>query len=93
MGGYLSVNHVITSYFAEEVTKEEARLLQVRIGESAAQQAFEAFAVLIALRLWSSQWKGSRICLRVRSDSMTALNMALKLKSQGTCGILIAQEA
>ena len=62
-GGYLSINRVITSYFAEAVTEEEAKMLQACIGESAAQQAFEAFTVLIALRLWSDKWAVSATLL------------------------------
>ena len=88
----MCVDSVVTSFFAEEITKKEAEILRVPLGDSAAQQAFEAFAALIALRLWSPLWKGERMTLSIKSDSVSALSLVLNLRTSGFGCNLVARE-
>ena len=48
--------------------------------------------MLIALRLWSHEWRATGAILRVRSDSISALVLALKLKTKGKGAGIIARE-
>ena len=56
------------------------------------QQTWEALALLVALRLWAPIWKGKRVTITVRSDSVSALSAALNLTSDGVNTNLIARE-
>ena len=88
----MSENMVPVAYFYEEITEEEASILQIEIGQSSAQQAAECFAVLVALRLWSAGWKKERYTLKVCSDSVVALMMSLKMQGLGYGCNLCARE-
>ena len=48
--------------------------------------------MLVALRCWKSTWLHERVVLRVRSDSMSALILCLKLKTSGAGTAIIARE-
>ena len=63
-----------------------------KIGEAAGQQAAEALAALVALRSWHDLWKQQPVLLRVRSDSISALVLALKLKTKGKGCTVVARE-
>ena len=92
LGGYLCINGVITEYFASEILPVEANILDGTIGQASIQQVAESLAALVALRLWSSTWMSERCHVRVRSDSIAALTMTLKLKTSGKGCTLIARE-
>jgi hypothetical protein len=92
MGGYLLIDHRPVAWYSCPLGVEEAALLSIEIGSSAAQQAVEALAVLIALRLWSHEWRSTGAIIRVRSDSISALVLALKLKTKGKGTSIIARE-
>ena len=67
-------------------------MLGQQIGKCDSQQTFEALAVLVALRTWVPHWIGTRSRLTVRSDSVSALVLVLKLKAAGRGPNLIARE-
>ena len=48
--------------------------------------------MLIALRCWASRWRGRHTTLRVKSDSISALILALNMKSRGIGASIIARE-
>ena len=64
------------------------RLIQDHRG----QQTWECLATLVALRHWLAPWREVRICSRVRSDSTTALQLLLALKSTGSGPNMIGRE-
>ena len=92
MGGFLTVDHAIVSWFTAALTKHDCDSLGVEIGSSSSQQVIEALAILIALRLWRQYWCANGVVLRIRSDSVSALTMALKLKASGRATSIVARE-
>ena len=80
------------SWFASPISTEEMLLLDIKVGDSAAQQTVEAMAALVAMRAWHGWWSTTRATLRVRSDSVSALILALKLKTKGCAPGIIARE-
>ena len=92
LGGYVEHNRIITHYFISEVITIEASLLGQDIGEASSQQTFEALAALVALRAWSHLWKAQRCVIKVRSDSISALVVVLRLKTCGKGPGIVARE-
>jgi hypothetical protein len=92
LGGYLTENGQITSWFSCEISDDEAALLGITIGSHTCQQVVEALVALVALRAWSPRWKGQRARIRVRSDSISALVLCLRLKTTGEGTSTIARE-
>jgi hypothetical protein len=92
LGGVLLENGVPTSWFASPMSTEELLLLDIKLGDAAAQQTVEALAALVALRGWHERWRDFRAVVRVRSDSVSALVLALKLKTAGRAPGIIARE-
>ena len=80
------------SWFASPLSSEELTLLGLQLGDCAAQQAVEALVLLVALRIWHPRWCKLRPLIRVRSDSISALTIALKLKTKGSAPGIIARE-
>ena len=62
-------------------------------GTSEGQQVWAALALLASLRLWSPYWASQRSTVRVKSDSVSALILMMKLKTTGEGTSLIAREA
>lgn len=83
LGGYLATAQSGTplQYFADELTAEDEQRMGAAIGKSDGQQAWEALCVLCAIRLWLPLLADQRIVLRVRSDSMVAISLLVKLAS------------
>ena len=63
------------------MTEADASFLGVSIGSSSSQAAFEALAILVALRAWAFVWASTKIAVAVRSDSMAALGALSKISS------------
>ena len=80
------------SWFAERVTSPDASLLQREIGTHLSQQAFEALAILVAVRRWKRLWQRRRVSLRIRSDNVGALTVTSALKGEGAALNLVARE-
>ena len=92
LGGVLVEDGIVQTWFASSISTEELQLLGLDLGECAAQQAMEALALLVALRAWHARWRSLRPLIRVRSDSISALTIALKMKTKGAAPGIIARE-
>ena len=92
IGGYIIIRNTITRWFSSPISTQEAEILYMKIGDAAGQQTAEALAALVALRAWHKLWNQQPALLRVRSDSVSALVLALNLKSTGKGSILAAGE-
>jgi len=92
LGGYLVEDGIITSWFQSKIEPAEAAILDITVGSSTAQQTVEALAALVALRVWRIRWSQAGVRLRVRSDSVAALIVVLKLKTSGKGSAIIARE-
>ena len=92
VGAYLIINDVVVEYLHEPISITDASIMNCEIGSCKSQQAFESFALLLALRTWCSYWRKARMVLTVRSDSVAALTMLLKMKSAGNSPAVVARE-
>ena len=92
MGGFITVNDEIKAWFACDFTSYEVQLLKIQIGDCSCQQTVEALAALVGIRAWSSFWLQEGAALRLKSDSTSALTMAIKLKSAGHGARIVARE-
>ena len=81
LGGYITADGTILSYYASAINAEDERILGITVGQSAAQQIVEALAVLVALKMWQALWSRPRVRLQIKSDSVGALTMLAKLRS------------
>ena len=62
-----------TYIFSDIVSDLDKEMLDITTAVgSAAQQVLEAFAILVALRLWYGYWQGSRARLAIRGDNIAA---------------------
>ena len=86
------VGDVIIGFFAEPLTRDDAKILHIPVGSPEAQQVAEAMAILIALRLWFKFWANGRVRLEVRSDSTVALIVTKELKGRSYGLRLVAAE-
>ena len=48
--------------------------------------------MLVALRLWKDRWLHSRVALKVKSDSISALILCLEFKTSGIGTSILARE-
>ena len=46
----------------------------------------------MALRVWAPRWRHRRVCLRIKSDSVSALVILLRFKTGGEAPGIIARE-
>jgi hypothetical protein len=92
LGGILRINGKFESYFTDALTEEDLSKYGFARGDCKGQQTWECLAVLVALRLWFSHWEHKRVCLRIRSDSTTALQLLLTLRASGRGPVLIGKE-
>jgi hypothetical protein len=82
LGGWLKVNGEYTQYFATKLTTADSEKFHTPLGNSDGQQVWEAFAVLVAVVIWSDTWTQDRIILKVKSDNVTALTMLTKMRTK-----------
>ena len=81
LGGILSQHGAITHYFSTPIGPDDEAIHQQEIGKSDGQQVWECLCVLVAMRAWVDVWAPRRSTVTVRSDNMSALALASKLKS------------
>ena len=94
LGGYLTLDGEIRSWFACPLYDEELAILQIQRGDCKSQQCVEALAALVALRVRTPFWHGKRLQIQIRTDSVAALVLATRLKTRGTgCGIVAREVA
>ena len=73
IGAVLEVGGSLTSFFSDSLSVLDRALLAVASPPTSAdQQVLEAFAILVALRHWSPQWRGQRVRLSVLTDNVAA---------------------
>ena len=92
LGAFLRINGVIVEFAFGLLSTDDEKILMTKAGGSEGQQVWEALAVLAALRLWAPYWKEVRSTLMVRSDSVSALILLMKMKTSGAGTGVIARE-
>ena len=92
LGAYLLIDGAPVEFYAVPLTPDDEHALRIKIGDPKAQQAAEAFNLLVALRLWKPVWAAERVRLEVRADNIAALTLILHLKGSGHALNRIARE-
>ena len=93
LGGFLEVDGIALEYFAIPVTEMDAKHLGTAfVKDSTGQQAFEALAILVALRVWKYAWTNKRSCIRVASDNMASLAMVCRMQPHSPVLAVVARE-
>ena len=92
MGATLQRNGTFLEYFSSPIYDSDERIFEVQAGTSHGQQTWEALAGLVALRVWSSHWKGQRARLQIRGDNVGSLTLLTTLKGHSKALTLIASE-
>ena len=80
------------AWFSCSLSACEKRILGIENATCEAQQVVESLAVLVALRGWKARWHHERVQLRVKSDSVSALVLAMNLKTAGRGTSIVARE-
>ena len=93
LGGWISVSGRPLQYFADGISESDCLNLGVKgnVG-SAGQQAFEALALLVAVRLWLPQFKTQRVKICLRGDNMAALYAVAKMQPKSKALGIVARE-
>ena len=93
MGAFLCVGGKPVEYFAVATTAQDAKALGLELStDSKCQQAFEALALLVALRHWRSFWTDRRCTIHVASDNMAALSMVCRMQPHSPSLGVVARE-
>ena len=69
-------------FFAEKLNPDDANRFKVQIGDAAGQSYWEALSILCAIRAWGKFVKDRHVRLKIRTDNMAALRLAIKLSSK-----------
>lgn len=80
------------AWFAESISATDEEVLGHKAGSHEGQQAFEAMALLIAIRLRSRFWKTRRFRLALRNDNIGALTVFSALKGRSVPMNAVARE-
>jgi hypothetical protein len=91
-GAALFIGGVAIEFFTAELDAIDCEIFEQTIGSAAGQQAWEALAIVVSLRLWLPYWRKSRVTLEVRADNITALTMLAAFKGTGHSMGILARE-
>ena len=91
-GGWLSVGGKPVAWFSETISPTDEEVLGHKAGNHEGQQAFEAMALLIAVRVWFRFWKNRRFRLALRNDNIGALTVFSALKGRSVPMNAVARE-
>ena len=91
LGGVLIIGGIPVAWFASPLTTHDEKIHGQAIGSDKGQQVWESLCVLVALKVYASQWMDKRVALTITGDNVAALTLAAYLKGKGP-RTLIAQE-
>ena len=92
IGGWISIEGVIVSFFYDRVTDEDAAALQTEVGSHLGQQSFEGLAMLVALKCWREHWQQHYTLLHCKADNVAVLYLLARCSGSGPGLGLIARE-
>ena len=93
LGAVLSIDGQPVEYFSSQVSTTDVESLGLSLtSDSTNQQALEALAILVSLRLWRYHWASVRCVLHVPTDNMAALQMICKMQSRSPSLGIISRE-
>ena len=77
LGGVLMANGTPVAWFADWLHNEDVTILAARRADPAFQTAWEALAILVAVRLWLSPLHDG-VRVEIRSDSFSAMSASIR---------------
>ena len=92
IGAWIAVGDRPIAYFADDITEVDAEHLGHAANDQSGQSTFEAFALLVASRVWSHLWRQRRVRLSLRSDNLGALAVFSAIKGAAGGMNLVARE-
>ena len=92
IGGWIAVAGTPIAYFTQAIATHDETVLGHKRGEHEGQQAFEALALLVAIRLWAPLWKHKRVRLIIRNDNVGALTVFAACKGKSIPMNAVARE-
>ena len=92
LGAALFIDGMPLEYFCSIVDQHDVDVLGLTIGSCVAQQTVEALTVLVAMKMWFHRIEEQRCCIRIKSDSISALYMVANMSSKGRGCKIIARE-
>ena len=92
IGAVLYVEGQAAEYLYDRIREQDEVQLGYKAGANLGQQAWEALAILAAVREWRSVWRHGRIALAIRSDNVGALTAVAKLTAGSPAMGLCARE-
>ena len=92
LAGFVQIDDIPAFFTYGTFTQMDTRILGVINERSQAQQAFEALAMLIVLRMWLPALAHNRIKIRVRGDNLGALSLVAKMQPKSKALLVIARE-
>ena len=92
MGGWLTIDGVLTHYFASPITPDDVKRYKMKVGDSDGQQLWECLAILIAVDAWAAVWSQQRVVLKIRGDNVGALVLCIKMRPATATIAIVARE-
>ena len=92
LGVFMRINGVVKEYAFDFITANDERVLKVKKLGSEGQQIWEGLVLLVACRLWRHHWQDKRVSLQVKSDSVSALILVVKMKTSGIGTSILARD-
>jgi hypothetical protein len=81
IGGVLYLKNQPIAFFADQIQQNDLKLFNAKIGDPAFTTLWEALAIAVAIKLWSSKL-GPTASFELRSDSLGALSAIAKKASK-----------
>ena len=93
LGAWISIDGVPYQYFCDKVSELDCQMLHVEANVgSSGQQAFEALALLAAVRLWLPTFYKERVSVCLRGDNMAVLHTVAKMQPKSKSLGVVARE-
>ena len=77
-----------TTYFEDAISDDDVRIHEAKRATAEAQQKWECMCYLIALTIWKDKWQHKRVAVAVKSDNMSALALAARLKIASSSNLI-----
>ena len=87
-GGALYEEGRPVAFFHDIIDDHDQRIHHHKRGDHKGQQVWECLVVLIALRVWKDRWVKRRSSITIRSDNMSALALACRLKTSAASRLI-----
>ncbi len=88
LGAVLEMAGSPVAWYGVALQPEDVAIFKLEIGDPRGQQAWESLNALVALRHWSHCWRGQRVQLAVRGDSVTMLTLIMSFRPATKSGPL-----